>query len=53
MPTEPSSVKVPTLRLNAKTILIVALMLIFIVAAISGIDLISGGWGQPTPKHPI
>jgi hypothetical protein len=45
--------KVPALRLNAKSILIVALLLIFIVAVISGIDLISGGWGQPTPKHPI
>ncbi|HYR16207.1 MAG TPA: hypothetical protein VEQ67_18625 [Mycobacterium sp.] len=39
--------KVLTLRRNVRSVMIVALMLIVIVAVIFGIDLINGRWDQP------
>ena len=44
--------KVSTLRLDAKTLIILALMVAFVAAVMGGIDLINGGLVQPEIQVP-
>ena len=41
------------LRRNARSIVLVVLMLIVVVAVMFGIDLISGRWDQPPVQPPL
>jgi len=41
------------LRLNAKSLLVLALLLIVTAAIMGGIDLINGRWDQLPVQHPI
>jgi hypothetical protein len=40
-------------RLDAKSVLLAALILIVVAAVMFGIDLINGRWDQPPIQHPI
>jgi hypothetical protein len=46
-------VRVSGLRLYAKGILILVLMLLVVMAVMSGIDLINGRWDEMPIRHPI
>jgi hypothetical protein len=41
------------LRLDARSVMVVALMLIVIVAVMFGIDMINGRWDQPLIQPPL
>ena len=49
----PLEVKVLRLSLSSRSVLVVALMLIVVVAVIFGIDLIYGRWDQPIVQPPL
>jgi len=41
------------MRLDAKSITVVALMVVVVVAVMFGIDLINGRWDQPPVQPPL
>ncbi len=45
--------KTPRLSLDAKSLLVAALMLIVVAAVVFGIDLINGRWDQPPIQPPL
>jgi hypothetical protein len=46
-------VKVFRLSLSARSVMIAALMLLVVMAVMSGIDLINGRWDQPPIQPPL
>ncbi len=45
--------KVSALRVDAKRLMILALMVIVVAAIMGGIDLINGGYDLPTIRYPL